>query len=61
VEGRLKRVLSDIAYTLEPAAQPEHVEIKPTRARPSGPTKPVASHEKGKVFVPGEVRIEDAE
>lgn len=60
VEGRLKRVLSDIAYTLEPAAE-EHFEIKPTRAKPGGPTKPVAHPQKDKVFVPGEVRVEDAE
>ncbi len=60
VESRLKRVLSDIAYTLEPAAQ-ESFELRPTRAQPGGPTKPVAHTKKEKVFVPGEVRIEDAD
>jgi dissimilatory sulfite reductase (desulfoviridin) alpha/beta subunit len=60
VEARLKRVLSDIAYTLEPAAS-EHIELKPTRAHPGGPTKPVAHAEKGKVFVPGELRVEEAD
>jgi len=60
VEGRLKRVLSDIAYTLEPAAE-EHVEIHPTRARPGGPTKPVAEPKPARVSVPGEVRLRDAD
>lgn len=60
VEARLTRVLSDISYTLEPAAQ-EHFELKPTRAKPGGPTKPVAHPHEDKVFVPGELRLEDAE
>jgi dissimilatory sulfite reductase (desulfoviridin) alpha/beta subunit len=58
VEARLRRILSDITYTLEPAAE-TNVEIKPTSARPGGPTKPMAEPKRGKVLVPGEVRVSE--